>query len=226
MSHYWFIATPYSKHPDGLDAAFLAACKARGLLLKHGIPCYSPIAHSHPVAVACGLDPRDLSIWLPCEAPMRTNACGIIMLREVSWDTSTGMKHEWDEFRDAGKPVVWMDPDVVTPELLDDLNNLPLHGTPFPPPMSIPVPALPPEELRVAEPLPTWLQAKLFNQSVADIGECLITLSDMLQQGFKADNEGRRGGIACGLERAAAHVRGERYVPMVDPKHTKNKSGN
>lgn len=219
--HYWFIATPYSKHPEGLDAAFQAAVQARGLLLKHHIPCYSPIVHSHPVAMALGLDPRDLSIWLPTEKPMRMGACGVIMLREISWDTSTGMRYEWDEFREAGKPVVWMDPGQITSELLDDLNNLPLHGTPFPPP----VPALPPEELRVAEPLPPELQMKLFNQSVADIGECLVTLSDMLQQGFKADNEGRRGGIACGLERAAAHVRGERYVPVVDRKHLKNKPG-
>lgn len=217
MSHYWFIATPYSKHPDGLDAAFLAACKARGLLLQHHIPCYSPIAHSHPVAMACGLDPRDLSIWLPAEKPIRAGACGVIMLREVSWDTSEGMKIEWDEFKEAGKPVVWMDPDTVTPELLNALNNLPLHGTPFPPPAQPPV---------VVEPVSPELQAKLLIQSVADIGECLVTLSDILQQGFKADNEGRRGGIACGLERAAAHVRGERYVPVVNPKHMKNKSGN
>jgi hypothetical protein len=221
MSHYWFIATPYSKHPEGLDAAFEAAIQARGLLLKHHIPCYSPIVHSHPVAMACRLDPRDLSIWLPAEKPIRAGACGVIMLREVSWDTSEGMKIEWDEFREAGKPVVWMDPGQITSELLDDLNNLPLHGSPFPPPT--PVPALPPE---VIDPVSPALQAKLLNQSVADIGECLVTLSDILQQGFKVDNEGRRGGIACGLERAAAHVRGERYVPIVDPKHMKNKPGN
>ena len=113
---FWFLATPYSKYPHGLDAAFRLAARQRGLLVRAGIPVFSPIVHSHAVAMECGIDPYDHAIWLPAETPMRRAASGIILLRAESWEISFGMKLEYEEFRAAGKPTIWMDPDVL-PEL-------------------------------------------------------------------------------------------------------------
>jgi hypothetical protein len=115
---FWYLATPYNLYPDGLDEAFRIACEARGLLLSYGIPVFSPIVHSHMVAVFCGLPPRDHEIWLPSERPILDCASGIIMLKAKSWETSYGMQKEREAFEASRKPVVWMTPDVVPPELL------------------------------------------------------------------------------------------------------------
>lgn len=110
---FWYLATPYSKYPHGLDAAFRIAVQARGLLLKAGIPCFSPIIHSHPVAMECGIDPHDHKIWLPAESPILACASGLIMLRTESWEISYGMNAERIVFESSGRPVVYMDPGVV-----------------------------------------------------------------------------------------------------------------
>lgn len=114
---YWYLATPYSKYPEGLEAAFRLACVETARLVKGGIPVFSPIAHTHPVAMAADMDPLDHTIWLPCDEPMMKAACGLILLRAESWERSYGMKVEREAFEAAGKPVVFMDPGVVPVEL-------------------------------------------------------------------------------------------------------------
>ena len=115
---YYYLATPYSKYPDGLEAAFNLAIDARALLIKAGIPVFSPIIHSHPVTIRCHMDPHDHALWLPAEAPIMGAASGLILLRAVSWEISYGMRHEREHFESVGKPIVWMDPGVVPEELL------------------------------------------------------------------------------------------------------------
>ena len=118
MSGYWYLATPYSKYPLGIKSAFRLAVEARGLLLRAGVACFSPIIHSYPVAVQCGIDPFDHAIWLPSEAPILAGACGLIMLRAESWEQSYGINHERKLFEQRGLPVVWMDPGVVPKGLI------------------------------------------------------------------------------------------------------------
>lgn len=107
---YWYLASPYSKFPHGLDAAYELAVRACGLLMQHGISVYSPIVHSHPIATMCQMDPRDLAIWLPIDGPMIAGAHGMIALMAESWALSDGMLIEREEFEKAGKPVVYMVP--------------------------------------------------------------------------------------------------------------------
>jgi len=116
---FWYLATPYSKYPHGIEAAFRLAVETRGLLVKAGVPCFSPIIHSHPVATVCGIDPFDHAIWLPSEEPILRAAHGLIMLRAESWSISYGMAVERQLFLAAEKPVVFMDPGVI-PEGLTD----------------------------------------------------------------------------------------------------------
>ena len=117
MSAFWYLATPYSKYPSGIEAAFRLAVEARGFLLKHGIPTFSPIIHSHPVAVQCDLDPLDHTIWLPSEAPIMMVACGLIMLMAEGWRESVGMKYEQDDFTWRKLPIVFMEPFVMPADL-------------------------------------------------------------------------------------------------------------
>jgi hypothetical protein len=113
---YWYLASPYSKYPDGIRAAFEDVCKQTALLIRHKIPVYSPIAHTHPVAIHGALDPYAHDIWLPADEPLMHGAKGLIVCQMPTWDISYGIGVEIKAFEAAGKPVVYMTPGVV-PEL-------------------------------------------------------------------------------------------------------------
>jgi len=118
MTGFYYIGSPYSQYLHGLDAAYDAAVQARGLLIKAGVPCFSPIVHSHPVAKARGIDPCDHAIWLLAERPMLDAAMGLIVLKLDGWAESFGVREERKLFVAAGKPIVFMEPGTVPPELL------------------------------------------------------------------------------------------------------------
>lgn len=113
-----YLATPYSKYEHGLEAAFILAAANTALLVKAGIPVYSPIAHTHPVAIHGGIDPYDHSIWIPADKPMMDAASALIVLTAQGWSESKGIAIEIDEFARAGKPVIYMTPGIVPSELL------------------------------------------------------------------------------------------------------------
>ncbi len=114
----WYLAAAYSKYPHGLEAAFEFVAREAGLLIRNKIAVFSPIAHTHPVAIHAGMDPLDHTIWLPCDEPMMKACTGIIRLRMESWEKSYGMRVELDAFTAAGKDVVWMTPGEVPAEFL------------------------------------------------------------------------------------------------------------
>ena len=105
-----YLATPYTKYPAGIEQAFVdaAACAAR--LLKAGVKVYSPIAHTHPLAIHGGLDPLDHSIWLPFDQAMMDAADALIVAHLPGWNESFGVAHEIDFFAKAGKPIVHIHP--------------------------------------------------------------------------------------------------------------------
>ncbi|WP_111418484.1 DUF1937 family protein [Rhodoplanes roseus] len=107
-----YVATPYSKFPGGLDAAFMAAARITGDLARRGVRVFSPIAHSHPIAVHAEIDPLDHAFWLPFDAPMMAAADALIVVRLPGWDSSVGVRHEIDAFTAAGKPIWWCNPDT------------------------------------------------------------------------------------------------------------------
>lgn len=104
---FWYVGTPYSRFPDGIAAAFTAACKNTAALVRAGVSVFSPIAHSHPVAFYGKIDPLDHAIWLPADAPLMKAAGGLIVVMLQTWQDSVGLRHEIDAFEAAGKPVVY-----------------------------------------------------------------------------------------------------------------------
>jgi hypothetical protein len=110
MSGYWYTATPYSKWPAGIEDAYRMACRETARLLKAGINAYSPIAHTHGVAMHGGIDPLSHEIWLAADRPLMDAACGLIVVRATGWEDSYGIGEEIKVFKAAGKPILYIDP--------------------------------------------------------------------------------------------------------------------
>lgn len=104
-----YLATPYSKWENGLEDAFIEAAKLTGRLLRCGVRAYSPIAHTHPIAVYGKLDALDHSIWLPFDEAIMERANVLLVAKMKGWDESRGIKHEIEFFEAAGKPVYYLD---------------------------------------------------------------------------------------------------------------------
>jgi hypothetical protein len=105
-----YLATPYTKYPEGIESAFILAASIAGVLLKRGVKIYSPIAHTHPIAVHAFLDPLDHKIWLPFDQAMMERSDILVVAKMRGWDRSFGVAHEIEWFTEAGKPVCYLDP--------------------------------------------------------------------------------------------------------------------
>lgn len=106
----WYLATPYTKYPAGIWPAYKEAARIAGALCGAGINVYSPIAHSHPLAIYGGVDPLDHDLWKRVDAPFVDICGGLIVAMMTGWETSAGITHEIAEFTAAGKPVRHLDP--------------------------------------------------------------------------------------------------------------------
>lgn len=105
-----YLATPYTKYPAGIDLAFREAAEIAAALLKEGIKVYSPIAHTHPLALYGKLDPLDHKIWLPFDQAMMDASDALVVAHMSGWDQSFGVAHEIKVFAEQGKPIFDLDP--------------------------------------------------------------------------------------------------------------------
>lgn len=108
ISGYWYLASPYEAHPEGLDQAHQDACEAAGQLMAAGVPVYSPIAHSHCVALWGDLDPIDHELWMKTDRPMMDAAGGLMVVKMPNWEISRGIAEERRVFAEAEKPIVFL----------------------------------------------------------------------------------------------------------------------
>ena len=108
-----YVGTPYTRYPAGIEQAFIDACKLTARLLREGLKVYSPIAHTHPIAIHGGIDPLDLAIWLPFDAAIMEKADAMLIGKLTGWLESTGVRHEINTFDIAGKPIFEVDPSTL-----------------------------------------------------------------------------------------------------------------
>lgn len=98
-----FLASPYThKDKEIMTLRYKAALKAAARLTKEGNIVFSPIIHSHPIAVTYGL-PRDYSFWQAYTKSFIVNwaeVFSILCLRD--WKNSTGIKDESTLAREVG----------------------------------------------------------------------------------------------------------------------------
>src|SRR6516164_1938445 len=104
-----YLATPYSKYPAGLEKAHSEAARLTGELLKLGLRVYSPISHTHPIAVYAGINPLDHSIWLPFDQAIMSKSDALLVAKMDKWEESYGIGEEIKWFGEAGRPIHYLD---------------------------------------------------------------------------------------------------------------------
>lgn len=110
---FWYLGSPYSKYPLGHERAARVIEQIAGELMKLGVRLFCPIAHSHAIAVASGIDPFCHKTWMDQDLAFTPAAVGLIVAKMQSWEISTGLTQEQREFVDAQKPVYYLDPVVL-----------------------------------------------------------------------------------------------------------------
>ncbi len=103
-----YLATPYSEDKRSIHHAFIDACTFAAGCLKEGVRVYSPIAHTHMIALAGNIDPLDHKIWLPFDEAVMEVCEALIVAELPGWTESHGVQHEIAVFEVAKKPIYYL----------------------------------------------------------------------------------------------------------------------
>lgn len=106
-----YLATPYSKYENGnLELAFRDAANLAARLMLAGVRVYSPIAHTHPLAIHGNVDPLDHDIWLPFDEAMMQRCEVLIVAQMKGWRESKGVQHEIQYYLKRARTIFVLDP--------------------------------------------------------------------------------------------------------------------
>lgn len=100
-----YLASPYSHaDPAVVEQRFEAVCRAAGRFMAQGYLVYSPIAHTHPIAVRGAL-PTDWTYWERYDRHMiaACDTLGVLMLD--GWEESRGVTAELAIAAELNKPI-------------------------------------------------------------------------------------------------------------------------
>jgi len=103
-----YLATPYS-HPDASvrEHRFREVNRVAGDMMRRGEHVFSPISHTHPIALACDL-PKGWEFWEAYDRAMM-KACGrVVVLMQHGWEASVGVQSEITIARELGLPIEFM----------------------------------------------------------------------------------------------------------------------
>jgi len=110
-----YLATPFTRHPRGLDAAFREACFTAELVRRLGLDVYCPIEETFSVSKRTKIDPLDYEFWQAVIAPWIPRCDRILVAMIDGWEQSVGIEHERREFRRLGKPELLIHPFTLRP---------------------------------------------------------------------------------------------------------------
>lgn len=103
-----YLATPYShKDPAVRTERFNMVNKVAGALMQQGLIIFSPISHTHPVAVKCGL-PKDWQYWEKFDRAYLSCSNKLLVLCLDGWLESNGVQAEIKIAREMGIPVEYI----------------------------------------------------------------------------------------------------------------------
>ena len=112
MQELIYIASPYSHELQNvMRDRFHAVCEYAGRMMKAGKVVYSPIAHSHPIAMRVGL-PTDWEYWEKFDRVMLQQCTELHVLQIDGWYESEGVRAEVCMAEQLGLPVTYSGEDV------------------------------------------------------------------------------------------------------------------
>lgn len=104
-----YLASPYS-HPSAyiMHKRFKDVCAVAAKLMAEGKIIFSPIAHTHPIALA-GKLPTDWSYWKEFDKEFLNVCDSMIVLMLDGWKESVGIRAEIEYFTELGRPITYLE---------------------------------------------------------------------------------------------------------------------
>lgn len=105
-----YLASPYSDPDEKVRLQrFHNANRQAGRLMLHGHIVFSPISHSHPIALT--MDPErvcDHDLWMKQDIPFLEWADQLWIMAVDGWNTSRGVRREIDKAEELSMPIKWI----------------------------------------------------------------------------------------------------------------------
>lgn len=93
-----YLATPYShERPETRRERYLKACRVTAVLMKAGIPVFSPLLNSVPAVEEGGLE-IEHDDFLKIDLPILRRCDEVLIVEIDGWDKSAGV---WSEMTEA-----------------------------------------------------------------------------------------------------------------------------
>lgn len=109
---YFYLATNYTKHSEGLEEAYKMACREAARYLAAGINVLCPIAHAHGINEHTGrVLPQTHDFWVGfVDRPMLENCSGVIVVTSDGWEQSSGIQREIKWATEHELPIYYVEP--------------------------------------------------------------------------------------------------------------------
>lgn len=105
-----YVASPYTKHPEGPEKAVQDAAKVTAKLMLSGYAVFSPVVHSHGLIEHLGKDLQfDHDFWMRQDLAVLRQCTAIVAVEMPGWSESRGMARELEEAKLYGIQVIWID---------------------------------------------------------------------------------------------------------------------
>lgn len=109
MTRMIYLASPYShEDKDIRQMRFTTVCIVAAKLLNKGLLVFSPIAHTHWIAVYGQLE-TGFNRWRELDEAMIDRCTEMYVLCIQGWKESKGVQHEIQYANDIGLPVKYID---------------------------------------------------------------------------------------------------------------------
>ena len=106
---YYYLATTYSSHPNGKQAAFMDAALIAGELVKQGNLVFAPIVHGHPCSVQASIDEDDYEFWMSLDKKYMGRCDALLVAMMPNWQISKGIGIEIAYAKEVDMPVYYLD---------------------------------------------------------------------------------------------------------------------
>ncbi len=105
-----YLATPYSDpDPKVRQRRFDVVNRVAADLMRDGDHIFSPISHTHPIALAGDL-PKGWEFWQGYDRAILAACSKMIVLMQSGWRESVGVSAEIRLAEEMGLPIEYIDP--------------------------------------------------------------------------------------------------------------------